>query len=383
MNEFKSADYRQAGPQDADAAARLEPGLVSGTREDPFFQTAGALRVALAFGELICFIAEQAGRPAALLFLLRDKVQGLCKIHHLYVAPGAAGGENVSKELILFSLDRLKRSDPPPDVVYTTTRTFSLKQQEATLDIGFKMLGIFPNAPGGDGTGVSALTAYYFENVLDKKRYKPFPLHPALAPFYEIAAAEFGFEKMAAAPVPQSGGGGNKPQPPVLEPIRAARFVTGRFDLLRNKSGLAAGFYPFQKPNLLITNPEQTVEIFCRVVDRIGFAAIIGERIAGAADPARLYAEVAAILGSLGVSYVEIINDAADIWGVECLLKAGFFPCAYFPCLKKHGNLRRDYAVFSKSFGQVLAGPASAMTGPYARLLAACLALQKKSPPWQ
>jgi hypothetical protein len=63
-----------------------------------------------------------------------------------------------------------------------------------------------------------------------------------------------------------------------------------------------------------------------------------------------MYKQVLTLLREQGVSYVEIINDAADLYGTECILKAGFTPCAYVPAFKRQGQKRRDYVVFGKSF---------------------------------
>ena len=47
---------------------------------------------------------------------------------------------------------------------------------------------------------------------------------------------------------------------------------------------------------------------------------------------------------------IEVINDAADVAGTECIMRAGFVPCGYLPCLKHAGDKRRDYVVFTRSY---------------------------------
>jgi len=379
MTSAGGVHCRLAGPGDAGAVTRFDPAFSPGSRERCLPDPSG-LASAMESGELLCFMAERDGAPEALLFMLHDAAQGLCKLHRIYVPAEAGNAGEISKALILAALEILRRSPAMPDIVYATTRTLTPEQQQITLDAGFRMLGVFPNAYGADRSGVNGLTAYFFDGVLEKKRRGRFPLHPALAPFYEIAAAECGLETMeAAAPPPCDWRRDSRL--PALEPIRAARFVEGRFGLLKSRTSLAASFYPFQKPNLLITNPEQTIEIFCRAADNIRFAAVIGERIAEPVDPVRLYLEISGILETSGSSYVEMINDAADISGVDCLLRAGYTPCAYFPCLKKHAGLRRDYVIFSKSFGRDIALSSAGLAVPYARFLEAYLSFRAKTQP--
>jgi hypothetical protein len=62
-----------------------------------------------------------------------------------------------------------------------------------------------------------------------------------------------------------------------------------------------------------------------------------------------LFRAVADLFHRRGISYVEAINDAADTAGIDAILKAGYLPNAYVPCLKNHGGQRRDYVVFGSA----------------------------------
>ena len=109
-------------------------------------------------------------------------------------------------------------------------------------------------------------------------------------------------------------------------------------------------FLPFETPNILFTSPDGKVEVFVRLVKETRFACILGEHITGAVDPVRLYRDVAAALYASRIIYIEVINDAADALSTECILRAGFVPCGYLPCLKQAGEKRRDYVVFARSY---------------------------------
>lgn len=298
------------------------------------------------------FVCEKDKNIQAFLSILYEKEHKLCKIFSLWVDSSLQNVEEVSKKILLFTIEHLAHLPISPDVLYTTTRTLTPYQQKLTLELGFKTLGIFPNAPGLDAAGINGLTAYFFNDVLHKKRYSSFSIHPLIEPIYEIARTECGLKKLPVTkniqPETSHLGGGYGVQ--ILEAICAPEFVKRRFEILEQKKAVSIDFYPFQKPNMLITNPEQNIEIFVKTVQKTGFAAIIAERIDAYTNPVTLYTKVAEILQSMNVSYIEVINDAADTWTIDCILKAGFVPCAYFPCLKKHASTRRDYVVFSKSF---------------------------------
>jgi hypothetical protein len=75
-----------------------------------------------------------------------------------------------------------------------------------------------------------------------------------------------------------------------------------------------------------------------------------GEHLALPVNPVKLYEKTLHILLEQGISYIEIINDAADTFGIECIMQAGFTPCAYLPAFKLQGSTRRDYVIFGKSF---------------------------------
>lgn len=323
----------------------------------------------------ILFAAEKGTKIVAAIFVLTERKHGLCKIYRMCADPGTRCEEEILKGLLLFTADCLKNSDFRPDVLYTTTRTLTLKQQEFTLEMGFKILGIFPNVPGRTPGGLYSLTAFYFNNALADKRYTDFTLHPAIAPFYEVVRKECGLGKLTVSPPPAPPADRDATTLPVLEALDAPGFVARRFDMLKERKFLPANFYPFQKPNILITSPDQGVEIFVKAVQEPRFAAIVAEKLDVAVNPVRLYEATARILRGLNISYIEVINDAADAAGISDILDAGYLPCAYFPALKRQGNTRRDFIIFSKTFEKFFQPVSGEVRETCRRYLEAYLAL--------
>lgn len=365
--------YRLARPGDIPALLKLSRRPAAGGSAGP--QDPKRILEEMRSENSILFAAEKGKALVAALFVLSERSHGLCKIYRMYADAGTAGAREILKGLLLFTMEHLENSALRPDVLYTTTRTLTLEQQEVTLELDFKVLGIFPNAPGPAPRGLSGLTARYFNNALTEKRYADLSLHPAVAPFYEIARKECGLGKLPVAPAAPAADRNAAPLP-VLEALQAPGFVARRFDLLKEGKFISVNFYPFQKPNILITSPDQGIEIFVKAVQEPRFAAIVAEKLDAAADPVRLYKEVARILKGLDISYIEVINDAADAAGIECILEAGYLPCAYFPCFKRQGNTRRDFVIFSRSFKKDPPSFSGEVHGTYKQYLKEYLALK-------
>ena len=296
------------------------------------------------------------GKVVGLIAAMIDPGQKLAKITRMIFDDSIPDAGTITKAALIDLLAKLKDQDPLLDVVYTTTITMSMNQQKLTIDIGFKVLGIFPNLLGEDASLLNGMTAYFYPDVLEKKRKDEFVLHPTIAPFFNIAAKQASLEPLKVAKVEDvkkltgsyvKRGFHDLPE---LEIIQAERFVSRRLTKhMQNRSQLV-NFYPFYKPNLLICDPDMDLQVYVRANKKMKFAAIIGEHLKKSFDPIQIYSNVQKELRKYGISYMEIINDAADLFGVECILASGFTPCAYLPAFKLQGSTRRDYVIFAKSF---------------------------------
>ncbi|MBI5242473.1 MAG: hypothetical protein HY922_02165 [Elusimicrobia bacterium] len=313
-----------------------------------------ALSRSLACAEEAWLLASLGQAPSGAMVMDVDMDQGLAKIRRVFAAPGA----DRACEALWGFLAQDMESREGIDAVYCTTRTLAPAQMALALGCGFKALGVFPGAPGLDPSGVNGLAALFRRGVLGSKRRGRFPLHPALKILYDRVKTECGLDDppLAALDFPPGPSAGLPP----LEALRAPLFAARRFENLRRRKSLSVNFYPFQTPNVMITDPDQKIEIFARIYDDLRFATVIGERLEAAVDPVKLCRAVVDILRSQGAEYVEAINDAADARGVDALLRASFEPCAYFPGLKRHGSSRRDFTVFARSFASAEMRPAQA-----------------------
>ncbi len=315
---------------------------------DPLFLDIRKLREALKNPSELWLLGHRGSELRYALDLFIDTDSRLARLGHIVISPEEGDPDFILKEIFRGVLEFLTHQLKTVDVLYTTTSTLTLKQQVTTLDLGFKVLGIFPNFRGVDDTQLNGLTGYYFPHVLENKRRADFSLHPVLMPFYETARKECGLAALSEAHLPEEHFFKDCVSLPALELIHAPLFVSQRFQMLKANQALGMNFYPFQTPDALITDSHQNIEIFIKLESQIRFAMIVGEHIRVRVDPTALYTQILKMLREKNISYVEVINDAADTIGNDCFYKAGFTPCGYFPALKLQGHQRRDYAVFGR-----------------------------------
>lgn len=351
MASLDGIEYRRAEAKDVFPLMRLHQAASGNVFDDPVLLDQKKILAEIQSPLSVWIVADKEGTLHAALSILLDKENRLAKINRLILDPEWVGSGNLLKQALPLLIHYLK--DKGVEVLYNTTRTLTLQQQELTLGMGFNILGVFPSAHGADPLKINGLTAYYFPEVLKSRRHAGFALHPIARPLFDLVRDNCGLEELPAAERPSIDHSAFTALPS-LEVIHAPGFVSHRYNRLKERRSLSVSFYPFHEPNLLITDPAQKIEMFVRILPDIRFAAIIGERLDLPVNPTDLYNQVSLMLHERGVSFIEVINDAADPTGIEFIYNACFIPCAYFPAFKRQGEERRDYVVFARSFERVL-----------------------------
>lgn len=341
--------YRKAEERDLFPLMRLYQLSKHKVLSDDLFNDHERLLEAIHSENSSWIVGEKDGQILAAFSVLLDKENRLGKINRLYIDPTWQEWDRFLKDALPLLIQYLKDDKRKIEVVYTTTRTFSLEQQEMLLGMGFKILGILPVSQGVDVSRVNGVTAYFFDGVLTKKRHAQFSIHPTVLPFFKLAQEECGLPDVTVAKRPEMATLEFEKMPNI-ELIYAPDFVGNRFKRLNERKSLSVHFYPFTQPNALITDAEERIEIYVKLMPESRMATIIGERLDISINPTELYSRVSQMLNAQNITYIEVINDAADIWGVEAITAAGYLPCAYFPCLKSQGETRRDYVVLARSF---------------------------------
>ena len=368
--------FRLAGPRDAQALIRLYE--LTGQRPVGvgIWAEEKALAAQLASPHRLWAVAEDATGIKAVASLTLEPDNRLAKLYRLFTLAAWEQRRDLLTGCLHLAMKTVLDRNLA-DVAYCTARTINSADQLLTLEHGFKAIGIFPNAPSADGQKVSGLAAWYGPGVLSR-RYADYALHPAVRPFFELARTQLGFADLpradASCLLPDTA-----PALPPLEVIQAPLFAAEQFRQLRERRKLSVNFYPFQAPNVLVASPDQAIQVFAAVPPELHFAAIIGEHLKTSVNPVALYRAVSTLLRQTGAAYIEVINDACDTLGIECILRAGFSPCGYFPALKSTADARRDFVVFARSLEPVNAAHA-AMPDPFAGYLKEFLNAQAAKP---
>lgn len=256
-------------------------------------------------------------------------------------------GQGIMEELLSFGINFLREKTQGVDVIYSTTRTVNEAAQTLTEKLGFKKLGIFPNAHRTNEYETHCLAAIIYPSALEKRHAK-YKLHHELESLYGVVHNEVGLDYLEAV-VPE------KPtkvliHPGELEVVQSPKFVSYRYNNLKAEKKLEFEFFPFHHPNLVIMSPDQSIELFCHLSSVDGYCVIVGGKMPGNLDFTQLFLSSNKLLRDAGARYIEVIVRADRPKILESILKAKFIPCGFFPSFQRLGDKRFDFVVLSRSF---------------------------------
>lgn len=256
-------------------------------------------------------------------------------------------GQKIMEDLLGFGIDFLRTQTPGVDVIYSTTRTVNEAAQTLTEKLGFKKLGIFPNAHKTNDYETHCLAAIIYPSALEK-RNTDYKIHHEMSSLYEIVQKEVGLKSIPSI-VPE------KPskvltKPGELEVVKSPKFVSYRYNMLKAEKKLEFEFFPFHQPNLVIISPDQSIEVFCHLSSVDGYCVIVGGKMSHNLDFSELFLQTNRLLRDAGARYIEVIVRADRPKILESILRAKFIPCGFFPAFQMVGDKRHDFLVFSRSF---------------------------------
>lgn len=318
-----------------------------GTYPDPLLKDLSALRDFIAHPHHFWFLVENEQELIASVVLRYDPENRLVKAGGAIVLP-AARGKDLMEHLLSYGIETVTKSTAGVDVVYATTRTVHEAAQALTEKLGFKKLGIFPNSHKTENYETHCLTALFLGKAV-QDRFKNHSIHASLQGLYALVAEELpslGPMEFIHPQLPSR----QLVDPPILEVIESPHFVKHRFERLKSGGALQFAFFPFHEPNLLVTSPDQSVEIFCYHSRQDGYSVIIGGKVSDEISYTRLFDAIASLLRENQARYVELLIRADKPKIIDSILRAKFIPSAYFPAFQLHNGLRYDYVVMSKTF---------------------------------
>lgn len=337
-----------ASEEDVFQISQLYFDVYQGTYSDPLMKDFNRIRKFIKSEEGFWFIVKD---PHSNNEIIASVLAAYDKENRIAKAFGAVvrhefRGQGIMEELLAFGIRFLREKTQGVDVIYSTTRTVNEAAQTLTEKLGFKKLGVFPNAHRTDEYETHCLAAIIYDSALEKRNAN-YRIHHEIASLYEVVQKEVGLNSLESI-IPE------KPSKILmssgeLEVIKSPKFVEYRYNYLKNEKGLEFEFFPFHQPNLVIISPDQKIELFCHLGSD-GYCVIVGGKMPGNLDFTELFLSSNRLLRDAGARYIEVIVRADRPKILESILKAKFIPCGFFPAFQLVNDKRYDFLVLSRSF---------------------------------
>lgn len=349
---FAPNQARLATTQDCFKILELYHSIYGGQYPDPLMKDISLLRDFLSDSNHFWFVIDSADASPqseliASVVIRYDPENRIAKAFGAIVVPSARGA-NVMERLLAFAIETVQTRTTGLDVVYATTRTVHEAAQALTEKLGFRKLGIFPNSHKTAEYETHCLTALFFNEAVEN-RFRAYSHHASLDGLLSLVnreVPEMGPLTYLQPEAPTR----QLVQPPILEIIESEHFVRHRFERLKSGGALQFAFFPFHTPNLLVTSPDQTVEIFCYHSRQDGYSVIIGGKVEESISYTALFNTISNLLREVQARYVELLIRADKPKIIDSILKAKFIPSAFFPAFQLHDGKRYDYLVMSRTF---------------------------------
>ncbi len=347
QGSLKRMKVQLASVQDIFQISQLYFDVYQGTYPDPLMKDFSLIRNFIQSNTGFWFVTKnESGDVIASVLMAYDKENYIAKAFGAVVR-NEFRGQGIMEELLQYGIDFIREKTEGVCVIYSTTRTVNEAAQTLTEKLGFKKIGIFPNAHRTNDYETHCLAAIIYPSALEK-RHTDYKLHHELHSLYQIVQNEVGLVPLETI-VP------DKPSkvlfhPGDLEVVKSPKFVDYRYSYLKTEKMLEFEFFPFHQPNLVIISPDQNIELFCHLSSLDGYCVIVGGKMPSNLDFSELFLNANRLLRDAGARYIEVIVRADKPKILESIMKAKFIPCGFFPAFQKIGDKRHDFLVFSRSF---------------------------------
>lgn len=336
-----------ASEQDIFQISQLYFDVYQGTYPDPLMKDFGLIRQFIQSEAGFWFITKNENNEIIASVLAAYDRENLIAKAFGAVVRNEFRGQGIMEDLLAYGINFLREKTPGVDIIYSTTRTVNEAAQTLTEKLGFKKLGIFPNAHRTNDYETHCLAAIVYDSAL-AKRHTNYKLHHEMESLYSVVQNEVGLSSLDSI-VPE------KPtktliSPGDLEVVKSPKFVAYRYNFLKQEKKLEFEFFPFHQPNLVIISPDQSIELFCHLSSVDGYCVIVGGKMPSNLDFSQLFLSTNRLLRDAGARYIEVIVRADRPKILESILRAKFIPCGFFPAFQLIGDKRFDFLVFSRSF---------------------------------
>lgn len=321
--------------------------VYQGTYPDPMMKDFVLIRKFIKSNEGYWFITKDSkGLVVASVLAFYDQENLIAKAFGAVVRTEFRG-QGIMEDLLAYGINFLRKKTIGVDVIYSTTRTVNEAAQTLTEKLGFKKIGIFPNAHRTNEYETHCLCAIISPAALEK-RHNNYKLHHEVESLYKVVDSEVGMGALETI-IPDKPGKALL-SPCDLEVIQSPKFVSYRYAHLKSQDQLEFEFFPFHQPNLMLISPDQSIELFCHLSAVDGYCVIVGGKMPGNLNFSELFLNANRQLRDSGARYIEVIVRADRPKILESIMKAKFIPCGFFPAFQLINNKRYDFLVLSRSF---------------------------------
>ncbi|MCB0369452.1 MAG: GNAT family N-acetyltransferase [Bdellovibrionales bacterium] len=252
--------------------------------------------------------------------------------------------QGLASTLLTYGSDQLLIKTKAVNSIYATTRTLSVGPQLVFIKNGYIPLGIFPNAHRLSNYETLTLMAKHRPEVLNK-RIPVGEVPELLGPIFKAVEK---YIKLPYKPPRLLKTVRPKPSGEYLdfEIIHAPNYVQRKFS--ETFTDPFDQFFPFHKPNLLLSAKNGEVDIYGYLSEADGYCALITATEPFYSMAGRLKPLMQA-LHDYGVSYIEILMAMDSILSLETLLDLNFLPSAIYPAMLEYKGQYMDLVLLSRS----------------------------------
>jgi N-acetylglutamate synthase-like GNAT family acetyltransferase len=345
--EGESFQVREAQAKDVSKIHELF--LLVYNRRYPLAMDLNVLQAEIADGDHYIWIVADDGKTGdlagAVMFSI-DTQNRMGKATGAVVHPDKRS-KGLGSHLLKTGVSYLTNQQNLTDVIYATTRTVSEGPSRMVNEVGFKKLGLFPNAVQIETMEHLNLDIYLTPKALERRLKKPY-LFGAFYEVYNIARKQLGLERAymvtERAPLKLS------PKKINFTVIKDEKEVVPKFRYYNENQRLSNSFFPFHMPNWILSGDDGATEVFVWYGGVGKHASIMGYRT-DRVNIHDLLDSVALEMQNQGAAYIELLVDAYDYMLQQGAYTARYIPSAYFPAMKLAiDGYRDDFFVLSRTF---------------------------------
>lgn len=294
---------------------------------------------------------EESNSLAASCIIEIDRKDRIGKVTGVTVSKNFRG-HGLAKEIIAEACSEVLERREWVQSLYATSRTLAVSAQAMLLANGFIPLGIFPNA--------RKITAYEtltlmgkFSTLALQNRASVERLPQALSSIYSILDSILGVTSSVgiAEPCPEM----FKVRPNAdVERVRAdyefifaPNFVEKRFYETFSNDGDEV-FYPFHKPNLLITSQQKDIELYASFSKKDHYCVLMSANRA-ISSLGQEIKDLIFAMKDIGIYYIETLVRVDHFNAICFLTQNRFLPSAIYPAMKESDGKMHDYVLLTRT----------------------------------